>query len=273
MGWREMKRGVGFVVLAVLLPATGQSGVIVDIEHHEGDNEPVTSGRLFLDKDLLKMVPDTDGKDEPELIYQGSKARILIVDHNRKNFMSIDAEMMQEIADRMAGMQAQMEQALSQLPPEQRQQAEAMMKQRMPAGMQGTDAAPRQLEVVALKGKKDMLGKPCQGYEVNIGGELKSRIWATEWKNVDIGPEDFAAFASMARFFEKLMQSVPMMSEQVTTELFSGLDEIDGFPILVEGFTDGVADSKTIFGEPRTQKLDAATFEPPADYKEQLMQQ
>jgi len=265
---------MALVALALLLPATGWAGVVVDIEHHE-EGEPTTTGRLFLDKSLLKMVANSEGQGEPELIYQGSQARMLIVDHESKSFMSIDAETMQHLADQMAGIQAQMEQALSQLPPEQRQAAEQMMKQRMSAGMPGSDAAPLDVQVVKLQGKEgrqDKQGKPCQAYDVSINGELKSRIWATDWKNVDIGAQDFSAFAEMAEFFQKLMQSMPSMASENSTELFSGLHEIDGFPMLVEGFTKGVVDSQTIFGEPKAEKLDAATFEPPAGYKEHSLQ-
>jgi hypothetical protein len=263
---------MGLVVLAFIVPAITQAGVVVDIEHREVGEETGTSGRLFLDKGLLKMVSNTKAENEPELIYQGSQARMLIIDHSQKSYMSIDAAMMQQLADRMAGVQAQMEQALSQLPPEQRQAAEQMMKQRMPAGMPGADSKPIDLRVVALDGKQQKNGKSCKGYEVNIDGALKSRIWATDWKNVEIGPEDFTAFADMAAFFQKLMQSIPMMATQNTTELFSGLHEIDGFPIVVEGIADGVVESTTVFGEPRREKLAGSTFEPPTGYKEQSMQ-
>jgi hypothetical protein len=190
--------------------------------------------------------------------------------------MSIDAETMQHLADQMAGIQAQMEQALSQLPPEQRQAAEQMMKQRMPANMPGSKAAPMELQVVKLEGKQgkqDKQGKSCQAYDVKIDGELQSRIWATDWKNVGISAQDFAAFTEMAEFFQKLMQSMPAMASENSTELFSGLQEIDGFPMLVEGFTKGVVDSQTMFGEPKSLKLDAATFEPPSGYKEQSMKE
>lgn len=269
---QNLQRGLALVALAMLVPATSQAGVVIDIEHHEAGEE-ITNGRLFLDKGVLKMVANTEANSEPELIFQGSQARMLIVDHEHKSFMSIDAEMMQQLADRMAGVQAQMEQALSQLPPEQRQAAEQMMKQRMPAGMGAANATPLDLQVLALDGKQEKQGKSCRGFEVKINGELKSRIWATDWQNVDIDKQDFAAFVDMAEFFQKLMQSMPAMASDNSTELFSGLQEIDGFPVLVEGFTDGVADSQTIFGDPKVQKLDAATFAPPAGYKEQSMQE
>ena len=266
----EWQLVVVLVGMAILLPATAFAGVIVDIEHRQ-DGEPTTNGRLFLDKGVLKMVADTETRGEPELIYRGSEERMLIVDHERKSFMSIDLVTMQQLADRMAEMQAKMEQALSQLPPEQRQAAEQMMKQQLPAGVSDADGTPVDLKVVALEGKQEKQGKSCKGYDVKINGELQSRIWATDWKNVGIGPQDFSAFVEMAEFFQKLMQSMPAMASENTTELFSGLNEIDGFPVLVEGFTNGVADSQTVFGEPQVEKLDAATFKPPAGYKEQSM--
>ena len=76
----------------------------------------------------------------------------------------------------------------------------------------------------------------------------------------------------MAQFFQKLMESVPAMAQQNSTDMFSGLEQVEGFPVLVESFADGELESQTIFGKPQRQDLDAATFEPPSGYREQTMQ-
>jgi hypothetical protein len=190
---------------------------------------------------------------------------MLIVDHKEKTAMSIDAETMREFVAQMQMMQKQMQDALSQLPAEQRQAAEEMMKQRMPAGM-AQMGEPTKVEVVALDGTRKKDGRTCRGWEVRIDGKLQSTIWASEWKDVEIDKEDFKPFMDMAAFFEELLQSMPMMADEGSTELFSGLDEITGFPVVVETHENGEIVEETFFRNARRQDLDDQTFQPPAGY-------
>ena len=145
------------------------------------------------------------------------------------------------------------------------------MQQRMPAGMSG-DAAKMKFEVSKTDRKEKHEGKPCQAYEVNLDGELQSVIWATDWSNVDASKDDFKAFREMAAFLGELVQSLPMMAEDGSPDMFPGLDKIEGFPVVIQEYDDGELVSETFFRNPHREKLDAKEFEPPAGYTAESMQ-
>ena len=63
-----------------------------------------------------------------------------------------------------------------------------------------------------------------------------------------------------------------MMAQEDSGDLFSGLHQINGFPVVVESYEGDDLVQETIFRNARREDLDAATFEPPAGYKVQSLQ-
>ena len=136
---------------------------------------------------------------------------------------------------------AQMKEAMKDMPPEQ----QAMMKQ-----MMGEMFAPMKVQKPGKS--KTILGYKCEQYTVNRGGKQIMELWVT--KDIDLGTD----------YFEFMKHLTPG-----NNEIFSELAEIKGVPLESISMTDiaGVrSESKDITTEIKKADIDDSEFIVPKGY-------
>lgn len=198
--------------------------------------------------------------DNSLALYDSATGEFTHVDHDKRAYMVMDKQMMDQAAGQMSAMMKQMEAQLASLPAEQR---EAMMKM-MPgiAGRMGAkDAAPQ--AKIEWTGKDDKVaGYHCKLATITESDGDQSTACVAKPGELGMADKDFEAVASMFR----TMQS---FAEQFSSEAqMPSVDELGGVPILLK---DGHGGKTSRLVKVSTDDLDAGLFSVPDGYTKQSM--
>src|SRR5262245_10127334 len=209
-----------------------------------------------------KLATQSEGSGY-RMIWRSDKKRLFTLDPKTKSYMEFDQVTLQQMTEQMNAMFEQMKSKMADMPPEQRAMMEKMMQPK--AGAKG---GPK-LEVKATGEKSTIEGKPCTKYDLWVEGERTSEIWVTSWSEAKASKEDFAPMREMAAFLEEAMNSNPFLQRMASGLDWSGMDQIDGFPVLVRQLEGTTAVRETKFTGVRSKAIEAATFEIPAGWTRQ----
>jgi hypothetical protein len=260
-------------ILVLFLAARALAGVVLEIETKDHrSNESGTVVTLVDGKDLKMTITSGGDQEESEMIFRGEKREMIVVDHDDKTFMVIDEAMIDSIGDQLSGYEAQMREALKDVPPEQRAMVEKMMKGRMPAPAKAP-ARPK-IEFRNTGDHDTKNGYPSVKYEATINDRKTQEFWVTDWDNVDGGDDVVEAFQAMAEFFKHMRDSMPRFGadDDADDNPFEHMQEMDGFPVLTYDYaSDGSIASESSLRSSTQRAVAAAEFEPPAAYKQREM--
>lgn len=259
--------------LVVLFAASQVSaGVVFEIETKDHKSSDSGVVQAFVEgKNLKMLITSSDSLKSNEMIFRGENREMVVVDHDGQSYMVIDEAMINSIGEQLRGVEAQMREALKNVPPEQRAMMEKMMKGRMPP-QAGLARSRVELRRTSESGNKN--GYPCVKYEAVLDGQKVREVWVTPWDNVEGGDEAAEAFEAMAEFFTEMRDSMPRFGrdENENDNPFEDMKELNGFPVLTyEYATDGSLESESALNSSARRTLDMEEFEPPSGYKRQQM--
>lgn len=185
-----------------------------------------------------------------------------IIDDSDKSYIVFDKATMNQLATKIKAMREQMKEQLAKLPPEQRAQLEQMM---------GGEGAAYTLEAIDTHKTDKVEGRTCQVWDIKRNGELDDQYCVVSFAQLP-GKENFqAVFASFAKVFEEMAQSVPMLSGVMTTE-FGALSKVNGYPMRIRQYEKGkLGTIEQVVKVWREETFPAATFEVPAGYTRKTM--
>ncbi len=209
-----------------------------------------------------------------DMVYRGDRREMIGINHEDQSYVVIDDAMIVAIGEQLRGLEAQIQEALKDAPPDQRAMMEEMLRQRMP---QARNAAPVPSYSIKATGESsEQNGYPVRKYELYSDDDLSKVFWVTDWDNVEGAREAAGAFESMADFINDLQDAIPnyAKSPAVGSHAYEHFDDLDGFPVVtIEIGADGSATGETRLKTSAEQDVDPATFEPPAGYSQmQVMQ-
>ena len=260
-------------ILVLFLATCASAGVVLEIETQDHRlNESGTVLAVVDGKNLKMTITSGGNRDKSEMIFHGEAREMIVVDHDDKSFMVIDEAMIDSIADQLNGLEAQMREALKDVPPEQRAMVEQMMKGRMPA--QAKAPARPKIEFRNTGDHASKNGYPSVKYEATINHRKMQEFWVTDWSNVDGGDDAVEAFQAMADLVKRIRDSMPKFGadEDADDNPFEHMQEMDGFPVLTYDYaSDGSIASESSLRSSTQRAVAAAEFEPPAAYKQREM--
>ncbi len=276
---KNFPRLIVFAVAAVLLFALpAGAGVVFEIETTDHQQSPPKTESLetLVEGQNLKMGMASGGRnDNGDMIFRGERREMVVVDHNDKSYTVMDEQALKELAGQVSSAMQEIQEALKNVPEDQRALVEKMMKERMPDAAQTAPSRPKtELRKTGERGEKN--GYPCVKYEVYRENQKLRELWVTDWSNVEGGSEAVDAFEGMAEFFKDLLDAIPQFGAQgdgsIGDSAFEHMKEIGGFPVITREFDeDGSLGDETTLRSSRRQALDPAAFEPPAGYKRRSM--
>jgi hypothetical protein len=254
-----MRRTRWLTLTLFLLQASIFGGVKVKMETLK-DNTSQQVGWVYIQgENLLRIDTDVDidtGEPDATMIFQADAGLIYMVDHASREYFRLDRETMSKLANRMSEAMRQMEEQLKQVPPAQRKIMEDMMKKNMPQAQ-----GDLTVEVKSMGSDGDH-----QKYEVWVGGEKLSEVWAIAPEKVGIPANSLEVFEKMSLFYEELME--PLSSnpffESMGSNPFPGFAKMNGFPVRTLDVQTG---SETHMSEAATTDFLDGHFEPPSSYK------
>lgn len=246
---------------ASLIASPAFAGVVFESTMTDGEGETVSTSETIVQdgKVLMKSQGDPEfGAPGSTTIFRGDAGELVMIDDASRTYSVMTADQMQA---QMSGIQAQMQEAMKNMPEEQR----AMMEQSMSAMMGGGDQPA--VTVRATGESRDINGDRAQQYEVMQDGALTHRVWAVAPGDLTGGAELAALYNDMAEFYE----GMPMVKQ---SEWMFDLDgSFDGrMPVLLEEYdSSGALEMRTQISARETQDLPASAFQPPEGYTERDM--
>jgi hypothetical protein len=207
----------------------------------------------------LRIDTDVDvdtGEPENSMIFKADADLIYMVDHDTKEYIRMDKETMSKMAIRMNDAMRQMEEQLKQIPEAQRKIMEDMMKKNMP---QPQGDLSVEVKSMGVEGE-------YQKYEVWVGGEKMSEVWAASPEEVGIPANSLEVFRKMSAFYEELMEAFSSnpFFKSMGTNPFPGFAQMNGFPVKTLDIDTG---SETHLSEASMSNFPEGFFDPPAEYK------
>lgn len=249
------------------------AGVVYEIEvtDHEQSPPATESIQTAVEGHTLKMGIASGGRGgRSDMIYRGDRREMVVVDHDERSFFVMDPEAMQAIAGQVGGAMGQMQEALKNVPENQRAAVEKMMRERMPNA--GPPPRPRS-ELRKTDERSTQNGYPCVKYEVYRDGRKLRELWVTDWSNVEGGRETSKTFEEMGEFFHEMMEAMPNLGgggPGPDDSAFEHMKELGGFPVVTREFAeDGSLEGESALRSANRRTIDPDEFEPPAGYKRQ----
>jgi hypothetical protein len=150
-----------------------------------------------------KMRADLAGPNGPTtVVFDGAKQVLYMINPARKSYSEMTKADADQMGAQLSGAMAQMQEAMKNLPPEQRAQMEAMMKGRgMPPGMMAAAAKP-----TYRKGATRQVGKwTCDVYDIMVNDQRTGELCTVSAQTLGFTAADFAVSQQLAAFMKSML--------------------------------------------------------------------
>ena len=283
-----MRRWVMAAALLGTLAATtapASAGWVID-QVMKGGGDDNNRQRLFLQQNRLKTLV-MDGANVTNAVVMDLDAQTITqIDYKQRAYTTATAaeyaalmrqgfEKMGEAAGQMQSQMKELEEQLKNLPPEQRRQIEAMMKQaqgaqRSPAQPQAKpeDCTPDKVDVKRTGKNITVAGYEASGYQVFTNGKLDSEVWIAPAITAarEIDPQ------KLERMMKEMMKALPHCPPR--GQMF-GADPMwklmkDGYPVRSVD-KDGGSVIEVVKAESRS--LGATEFQAPSGFARKTLQE
>jgi hypothetical protein len=227
-----------------------------------------------------RMRMDTQGMDgtlASTVIFLGETDEMYMIDHEEKSYMVFDREQIEALGQQLSQAMQQMQEALAQVPPEQRAMMERMMKDKMGDANQKPPSPP---VVTDLGEGGSVNGIACQWKQVTRDGVLSEKACVCDQGEIAGGDEMVAIAHEMRDFAEALMQmaqsasSLPMVGGGTVGDFGAAMTaDLGGFPLISENY-DGEEKlmQRSTFESADEMAIPDEEFTPPNGYKRQTIE-
>lgn len=246
---------IAFVVTLLTAGTLHAQGVVM-VQEETRDGKTSTN-QIQMDASHMRMESHASGRHSAFVFDAPAKvARILNLE--QQTYVEIDQAQMQQMRQQMTAMQEK----LKNLPPQQREMFEQMMRGR--GGMGAPPPPPEYKQTGA-----DKVGAwPCTKYEAYTAGRKTAEICAADPGVFGLSASDFAVATQLGEFVRSM---VPEMGDQ--TVMFGAASEqgFSGVPVRRTTFVDGKVTATSEIKEFRRAPVPASAWEVPAGFKRQEM--
>lgn len=221
-------------------------------------------------------VQSMEGQLATTVLFLGESDEMYMIDHKKRTYMVIDKEQIEALASQMSDAMKQMQEALAQVPPEQREMMERMMKGKMPS----SDYKPPSPAVVTDLGQSGSVnGVSCQWKQVSRDDRLERKVCVADPSSIAGAQEMVTLAHEMREFAEGLRQlatsvsNMPMIGGGSISSVSAGMSaELNGFPLIAEDYDgEGKLIRRSTFESADEVAIADGEFAPPSGYKKQSM--
>ncbi len=227
------------------------------------DNE-THRGVIYFAQQMMRVDPDRKSDLHASVIFRGDREHMIVLDHTQKTYFILDDRLISLMGGKLDAAMARLEAHLAQLPEGQREIARRMMQKRMlkpPSSHQDQKTLAR---VEVRPRSREINGYSCRLFELFRGKAKVSSIWAT--REVDYR-QLTSVFRELNAFSRRLRENARFAHIETGID-FLGFEGLEGFPILVETYDNGILVQKTIFTKVAPM-ASPVSFEADQTYKSQ----
>ena len=240
--------------------AWAADGVVIAQKVTSGSGMAMTH-QIEIDPHRMRMETTGGAGGGQVFIFDGTRQVMIMVNDTNKTYSEISKADLDALSGQMSAAMSQMQEAMKNMPPEQRARMEAMMKGRM--GAAGAAAAAPAKPVYKKVGT-DKVGKwTCDKYEGYTDGQKTSELCTVDPKVLGLGTTDFAVTKDFAEFFGKLMPANAAQTFRVGSAEDQGFS---GVPVRMVVTSNGQTITSEMTDVHR-QAIPDASFQPPAGYQ------
>jgi hypothetical protein len=262
-----------FVTSTLALEPGANPGVIFDLELSNLTSAAPSVSNLHyaIEGHDVKVTMANATGGTSDMIFHGAKQEMVIINHANKTYMVMDKATVDQMVSQLGGVMAQMQEAMKNMPPEQRAAMEKMM-----AGRLGGAAPAAEPVVMHNTGEHGTeAGYAAVRWEATRGGRKIREMWVASWSSIHGAAEAQAAMSAMAEYGKSMMESLSKsglpIGRSIDDSLFQ-FQALNGFPVVTREFgDDGKATSETTLKGARQETIPASEFQPPAGYHQQQL--
>jgi hypothetical protein len=265
------KRSVLVFVSSIFISSAANAGSVLELATREYAQDPPILGTVQItteDSSSRLEITSISSNESGGIIYSGERKEIVAIDHDRQEYYVITQEQIEIIAGQVEEAMKEMEAALAQMPPEQREFAKKMMEARMPVKKTGFGGG----ELRKTGETDNFAGYDCDYYDVLNGQDKFRDICVTEWEDFPEGQEVAGAMQEMGEFFASMREAfarsggLDLMDSQ--QEMFAYMKELGGYPIRSRDYdAAGELIKETVLTGASNGEVDPALFDPPKNYQ------
>ena len=219
--------------------SSATAGIIISSTQTRLASHQTTPVTVYLEPDRLRLtIPGM------AIIYRADLERLWAADFRQQVYYELTPETMRQfsgISAQLSAAQAQLQDTLSQLPPEQRQALESLlggigMSPAKPAG-------PARPEFAKLGGSKTVAGLNCDLYRKTVNGRQEADFCISPASSAGFNPADLVVLDRFSEFAGPLMSSniVPHLDDMDWGQLHKGIG-FSGIPLDVVTYDRGKPD-------------------------------
>lgn len=255
---------LGILTIALMLASIASADVTIRIKETNdlGSKKPtVSTGTLRFNAVAMTTRWDAKPGDHGRVIFRGDKDLLWMVDDGKKTYQQVDKAFIDQAAAQVTDAQAQMKAQLEKMPPDQRAQAEEMMKKY--GGAVASAGGALKLDYRKSAATRVINGVTCTKYDAYLGEDLISHAWVAPYSAMKLVPSDAAVFTKMADFMQKMTSSFGKTARQD----YIPMHELGGIPLLMQDVDGGKVTSETLVESVSREPIPAGSFDVPAGYK------
>jgi uncharacterized protein YneF (UPF0154 family) len=253
-------RTVVSCVCAVLFSSAAGAGVYMESTQRsfDGDQKKPEVQRMWFDGGRFR----TESGDEV-MIFRNQT--IYTLDRSDRTYVKIDRARMDQLGNKLADAQKQMQAQLANMPPEQRAMVEKMMGEHMGAMTAG---AKKKRAVTKTGRTEKAAGFTCTVWEVTVDGTKEQEMCVVAPGAIPSGNEVMQTFRELGAMFEGFADKLPVGGD-LAREVWSDLKAVNGIPVIMRDFENGKPIEENRMTAIRSEAPPAGAFDIPAGYKEE----
>ncbi len=260
------------VILVLLIFTASQviAGFVLEQERYEKGTSKKLKGTIYMQENKVKFF---DEEGQFSAIFNLETGEMMQIDNMSRTYTSAKAkDYFKFFKEYALKMKTAMQQQLAELTPDQRAQAEEMMK-RQGIELPGSNSVPVKIELKKTGDISKIAGYESVKYEIYRNGKLDEEIWTSK----EVGLESEIDMNKMTEYMSELRKieeslggasSVSKEAEQVYIEVFSS-----GFPMKTIDYP--VSGNSIIEETVKVSKkqIDNNEFRAPAGYRKVPLEQ
>ncbi len=249
------------LTLAVLLSAViANAGVFMKQTITDLDHGKTATSEVSLDATHIKVV--TTGSDhDSTFIYAGD--RFYIINTADGTYRTFTREQLEKMFNQASQMTSMLEEKLKDMPPQQREMVERMMKQRM-----GAMSQPQVEKTVYSKVGSGSVGEwTCEKYEGRRGSEKVEEVCTVNPSALGLQASDFQVFHDLADMFQGFSQRMNLDLYRIGS-MTPAEGEYTGVPVEQVSYRKGKAQQRRQVTEVDHRDFSDQDFAVPSGLKE-----